>query len=83
MVQYSLTEYVSLLADERFCDLDFTVVREHVPFLRDITYEQLKAAVKRHKVSIQHQSVGMYACNMLSNLLPLYRCLLVGTNAAA
>jgi sodium/hydrogen exchanger 10/11 len=62
MVQYSLTEYVSLLADERFCDLDFTVVREHVPFLRDITYEQLKAAVKRHKVSIQHQSADWYVC---------------------
>ncbi len=52
MIQHSLTEYVSLLADERFHDLDFTTIREHVPFLRDVTYEQLKAAVKRHEVSI-------------------------------
>ena len=51
MVQHALTEYVSLLADERFKDLDYAVVREHVPFLRDITSDQLKAAVKRHKVS--------------------------------
>jgi NhaP-type Na+/H+ or K+/H+ antiporter len=52
MIHHSLIEYVSLLADERFHDLDFAVVREHVPFLRDITYDQLKAAVKRHHVSI-------------------------------
>lgn len=54
MIQHSLTEYVSLLADERFWDLDFTVVRAHIPFLRDVTYDQLKAAVKRHQVSTQH-----------------------------
>lgn len=56
MIQHSLTEYVSLLGEERFHDLDFTVVREHVPFLRDVTYEQLKAAVKRHEVSMQHKT---------------------------
>mmetsp|Transcript_2950 Transcript_2950/g.4511 ORF Transcript_2950/g.4511 Transcript_2950/m.4511 type:complete len:912 (+) Transcript_2950:73-2808(+) len=67
MVQYSLTEYVSLLADERFCDLDFTVVREHVPFLRDITYEQLKAAVKRHKEQTPPCS---YKHPNLANVLP-------------
>jgi NhaP-type Na+/H+ or K+/H+ antiporter len=51
MIHHCLTEYVSLLADERLHDLDFTVVREHVPFLRVVTFEQLKAAVKRHQVS--------------------------------
>jgi len=56
MVQHSLIEYLSLLADERFHDLDFAVVREHVPFLRDVTYEQLKAAVKRHHVSIHNSA---------------------------
>ena len=56
MIQHSLTEYVRLLADERFHDLDFTTVKAHVPFLRDVTYEQLKAAVKRHEVSMQHES---------------------------
>lgn len=57
MIQHSLTKYVSLLADERFHDLDFTAVRAHVPFLRDVTVQQLKAAVKRHQVSIKHKYV--------------------------
>jgi NhaP-type Na+/H+ or K+/H+ antiporter len=52
VIQHSLTEYVSLLSEKRFYDLDFTVVREHVPFLKDVTYEQLKYAVKCHHVSL-------------------------------
>mmetsp|Transcript_14784 Transcript_14784/g.20973 ORF Transcript_14784/g.20973 Transcript_14784/m.20973 type:complete len:914 (+) Transcript_14784:196-2937(+) len=67
MTQHSLTEYVSLLADERFYDLDFTVVRAHCPFLRDVTYEQLKAAVKRHQEKTPPHS---YSHPHLANVLP-------------
>mmetsp|Transcript_8996 Transcript_8996/g.13898 ORF Transcript_8996/g.13898 Transcript_8996/m.13898 type:complete len:907 (-) Transcript_8996:63-2783(-) len=67
MIQHSLTEYMSLLADERFHELDFTVVRAHVPFLRDINYEQLKAAVKRHEEKTPPRS---YSHPNLANVLP-------------
>ena len=48
-------------------DLDFTVVREHVPFLKDVTYEQLKAAVKRHH---EKTPPRIYKHPNLSNVLP-------------
>ncbi len=48
-------------------DLDFTVVREHVPFLHDVTYEQLKAAVKRHH---EKTPPRIYKHPNLSNVLP-------------
>ena len=35
MAQNSLLDYVWLLADKRFQDVDFTVVKDHVPFLSE------------------------------------------------
>lgn len=33
MVQFTLKEFVALLSEERFHDVDFTVVKVHIPFL--------------------------------------------------
>ena len=51
MMQYVLKEYVALLTEKRFHDVDFTVVRDHIPFMANLNYEQLMTAVKHHKVS--------------------------------
>ena len=51
MIQYTLLEYVKLMTEERFQTVDFTVMKEHIPFLRDITYEKLMSAVQKYKVS--------------------------------
>lgn len=54
MINHAVEEYVELLADERFKDLDYTVIKSHVSFLKDITLDQLLAAVKKHKVTRAH-----------------------------
>ena len=41
--------FVKLLADERFQDVDFALVKEHVPLLQDLTLKELKSAVRRNK----------------------------------
>ena len=33
MIQFTLKEYVALLTEERFHDVDFAMVKTHVPFL--------------------------------------------------
>lgn len=35
MIQYTLTEYVKLLTEKRFQDIDFTVVKGHIPCLSE------------------------------------------------
>ena len=54
MINHAVEEYVELLADERFKDLDYTVIKSHVSFLKDITLDQLMTAVKKHKVTRAH-----------------------------
>jgi len=49
--QYVLHEYIALLTEERFHDVDFTVVKDHIPILADINYKQVMAAVRHHKES--------------------------------
>ena len=39
MMQYVLREYVSLLTEERFHDVDFTVVRDHIPFMGELMFQ--------------------------------------------
>ena len=51
MIHNMLVEYAAMISEKRFEQLDYTVAKEHVPFLRDITYEQVIAAVEEHKVS--------------------------------
>lgn len=33
MIQFTLKEYVALLSEERFEDVDFAVIKAHIPFL--------------------------------------------------
>lgn len=40
--------FVRLLADDRFHDVDFGLVKEHVPLLQDLTLNELKSAVQRN-----------------------------------
>lgn len=35
MIQFTLKEYVKLLAESRFKDVDFAVVKAHIPFLSE------------------------------------------------
>jgi len=51
MVQFTVKELVIMLTQERFHDMDFVILRDFVPSLKDMTYEQLVAAVKKHKES--------------------------------
>jgi len=51
MVQSTVKDLVIMLTQERFHDVDFVILRDHVPSLKDMTYEQLLAAVKKHKES--------------------------------
>ncbi|KAL3769325.1 hypothetical protein ACHAWO_007524 [Cyclotella atomus] len=49
MITHTIKEYVQLLSDERFKDVDYTVIKAHVSYLNNITFEQLMAAVQKHK----------------------------------
>lgn len=49
MVEHVLVEYVRLLSQDRFQEVDFSLVREHVPFIGGITFAELMAAVEVHK----------------------------------
>ena len=50
MIQYTLVEYVKLMTEARFQNVDFTVMKAHIPYFKDITYEQLVAATKKYRV---------------------------------
>lgn len=67
MTHFLLTQYISLLAESRFEDLDYMVVKEHVPFLQEISYEQLKAAVVEQK---ENTPAHDYARPSLKNIIP-------------
>ena len=49
MVEHVLVEYMRLLSQERFHGVDFSLVRDHVPFIGGITFAELMAAVDVHK----------------------------------
>ena len=67
VVQFTLKEYVSLLTEPRFHDVDWTVVKEHIPFFRDISYEKFIAAVKKHRESTPEL---LYIKPNLINVIP-------------
>lgn len=41
-------EFVKLLANPRFSDIEFPIVEKHVPFLKNLTVSDVKAACERH-----------------------------------
>lgn len=51
MAQDTLNEYVTLLTEKRFEDIDYAAVTKYIPSLKDLSYEKLMAAVELHKVS--------------------------------
>ncbi len=67
MVMYTLKEYVALLTEHAFQDVDFKVVKTHIPFLEDTTHEELMAAVKTHK---EESSSYSYTPPNLKNVVP-------------
>jgi hypothetical protein len=78
MVNYAIEEYVALLADERFKDLDYTVIKAHVSFLNDITLDQLMSAVQKHKVFFLHMTKF---CQVLMFLTILFLYGIIGENS--
>mmetsp|Transcript_28882 Transcript_28882/g.65754 ORF Transcript_28882/g.65754 Transcript_28882/m.65754 type:complete len:1017 (+) Transcript_28882:196-3246(+) len=62
-----LREYVVLLTQPRFQDVDFGILQVLVPYFRDITFKQLMAAVNNHKKKSPTLS---YTPPDLSHVLP-------------
>jgi hypothetical protein len=67
MSHFCLMKYVAMLAESRFEDLDYMVVKEHVPFLKEVTYEQLEAALQEHQADTPSHA---YVPPDLKNLNP-------------
>lgn len=71
MITHTIQEYVQLLADERFKDVDYTVIKAHVSYLKDITLKQLIIAVDKHK---EATPAHKYSRPNLKNVVPyLYK----------
>jgi hypothetical protein len=47
--QHTMDEFVKLMAEFRFSNVDFSVVKYHVPFMGELTLEELEAAVRRNE----------------------------------
>lgn len=69
MVMHTLKEYVALLTERAFQDVDFKVVVKHIPFLKDTTYEEFMAAVETHK---ENSSSHSYTPPNLKNVTPYF-----------
>ena len=59
--------FVKLLTNERFKHIDFLFVQEHIPFLADLTLEQLVEAVEKLKDTTRSSA---YSPPYLQNVLP-------------
>ncbi len=44
-----MQEYVKLLSQPRWKGIDHSVIKEHVPFLNEISFDDLMVAVERHQ----------------------------------
>mmetsp|Transcript_17588 Transcript_17588/g.35978 ORF Transcript_17588/g.35978 Transcript_17588/m.35978 type:complete len:745 (-) Transcript_17588:890-3124(-) len=49
MIQFTLVEYVKLMTEDRFQTVDFMVMKEHIPFFNEITYDKFMIAVQKYK----------------------------------
>lgn len=67
MVEHVLVDYVSLLSQERFKDVDFSLIREHVPFLGGISFAELMSAVDVHK---RNTPSHLYSQPHLQHVIP-------------
>jgi hypothetical protein len=62
----AIDDFVHLLTQPRFHHTNFALVKEHVPFLKDLTKAQFLEAVHRHK----EEHASDYAPPFLGNILP-------------
>mmetsp|Transcript_662 Transcript_662/g.1011 ORF Transcript_662/g.1011 Transcript_662/m.1011 type:complete len:507 (-) Transcript_662:573-2093(-) len=60
-------DLVHLMTDPRFKHIDFSVISSHVPIFKDITLEELSAAVEKNQASVPPDR---YRRPDLSNILP-------------
>lgn len=67
MVEHVLVDYVRLLSQERFKDVDFSLIREHVPFLGGISLAELMSAVDVHK---RNTPSHLYSQPHLQHVIP-------------
>lgn len=67
MVEHVLVDYVRLLSQERFKDVDFSLIREHVPFLGGISFAELMSAVDVHK---RNTPSHLYSQPHLQHVIP-------------
>jgi len=65
-----IDSFVKLLTNDRFKSIDFSFVRDHIPFLKDMTLEQLMEAVVKLKESTP---TNHYSPPYLENVLPLLK----------
>lgn len=70
MVENVLVDYMRLLSQERFKEVDFSLVREHVPFIGGITFRELMAAADVHK---RNTPPHLYSPPHLEHVIP-YVC---------
>lgn len=64
---YAIDDFVRLLAQPRFYHSDFALVKEHVPFLSDLTRTQFLEAVKKYRAANGTESPPPY----LKKVLPM------------
>lgn len=67
MIEHVLVDYVRLLSQERFQHVDFSLVREHIPFIGEITFSELIAAVETYK---KHTPPYLYSTPNLAYVIP-------------
>jgi len=65
-----LDDFIHLMTDIRFMHVDFALVRDHCPLLRDVTSEQLKQAVEENKESVHP---ALYKPPHLESVLPYFK----------
>mmetsp|Transcript_4735 Transcript_4735/g.9150 ORF Transcript_4735/g.9150 Transcript_4735/m.9150 type:complete len:498 (-) Transcript_4735:137-1630(-) len=65
--QNTLQAYVRLLSQERWRRIDHSIVKEHIPFLSEFSFDELMVAVERHK---NNTPVHLYAKPRLEHVFP-------------
>eukprot|EP00580_Thalassiosira_gravida_P014083 CAMPEP_0201682116 /NCGR_PEP_ID=MMETSP0494-20130426/51456_1 /ASSEMBLY_ACC=CAM_ASM_000839 /TAXON_ID=420259 /ORGANISM="Thalassiosira gravida, Strain GMp14c1" /LENGTH=1055 /DNA_ID=CAMNT_0048165873 /DNA_START=148 /DNA_END=3316 /DNA_ORIENTATION=- len=66
-LQNTLQAYVRLLSQERWRRIDHSIVKEHIPFLSEFSFDELMVAVERHK---NNTPVHLYAKPRLEHVFP-------------
>ncbi|KAL3781604.1 hypothetical protein ACHAW5_010534 [Stephanodiscus triporus] len=65
-----LQEYVRLLSQPRWKGIDHSIIKEHVPFLNDISFDDLMVAVERNQ---NNTPVHLYIKPRLEHVFPYLR----------